>query len=381
MAFITTSAPDAIVAAPVPLDEVTQLRGQLAIQQETIRRLKMDMEALNMKYVAEIEHAAETLYEKDRVEQELEELSCRLFEQANEMVAQEKREKRMLERQLIMFQEHHLPPINDQQLDVFRSFVSAITSGGNSSPTTDLRRMAHQHAFLKIALEQDVEPCLKRYSGRLSRRLMDHLVRQQPCTIERANTVSLHHRHHLGSPAATHPSSSSSSLWDRFLSSTTTATSATSTASATSHGGCSACGQNNEPLLYRFKLDVNEEWQYMDQHCRDRLVAVCEFYAFLRNIQLGLYADHSLHDMYQENVRLRLQMFYARMGARVELAGIQQKKEENALRQQDDDNDDHQDTRSISTISSSSTAGPPHTPIQSSPLQENDKHPPYTNRS
>ncbi|KAI9245228.1 hypothetical protein BDA99DRAFT_414511, partial [Phascolomyces articulosus] len=316
-------------------DDIRTLKAQLAAQSETIRRLQDDMQALNMKYVAEIERAAETLYEKDMVEQELEELSCRLFEQANDMVAQEKRAKYALENQLRKTQEQLLAEQNQvrdlrlqQQQDIVlqRSTSSSISTTSCSSSLTEyysptimeafkefvkqststttppssnkqqqrvpLIKMHQQYSFLKICQEDDIEPCLR--FGLQSRwsikKIIDYLLKQ-PCFIEKIDSSTTpisadHYQHHSNTSTSTH--------------------------STPIVGCCSACGEPTSELDYRFRLDINEDWYRIDRYCRDRLVAVCEFYVFIRNIYMGFYADRDVSLLYEETVRLRLQIFYAR---------------------------------------------------------------------
>lgn len=79
---------------------ITQLQNQLADRDLSLARLQQDMQNLNTKYVAAIDRAADLQHEKDLVEHDLEELSRRLFEEANAMVALEKRENWRLETRL-----------------------------------------------------------------------------------------------------------------------------------------------------------------------------------------------------------------------------------------------------------------------------------------
>ncbi|KAI8388625.1 uncharacterized protein BYT42DRAFT_491383 [Radiomyces spectabilis] len=323
--------------------EIARLETALREKNEAFERLQLDMHTLNQKYVAEIDRVADVQHEKDLVEHELEELSCRLFEEANGMVATEKREKWQLENQLQQTREHlvaeqsqlrelpsanqtllyrkpqslkdqhtlaggqrvaSMPPLPSQpkqwksttidelQLEAFRQFVQ-------SSRTTPLKKL-YQFAYMKHCQIEDIEPCLRfGPHSRLSvKKMMDYLSRQ-PCFIEQVSEPL---------PPTTHPPNPSSAaqrpLWERFSNNTKPTS------------GCSACGRpaNSEhhPLIYRFKLDDMDDWSPIDQYCRDRLVAVCEFFVFIRNIQLGLYSDRPIDDLYAENIRLRLQMFYSR---------------------------------------------------------------------
>jgi chromosome segregation ATPase len=76
---------------------IEELEDDLDAKTDAFVALQSDMELLNEKYVDEIERVAEIQHSKDMVENELEDLSRRLFEEANGMVANEKREKYNLE--------------------------------------------------------------------------------------------------------------------------------------------------------------------------------------------------------------------------------------------------------------------------------------------
>lgn len=71
----------------------TKLREQ-AIAQQT---LKQELIQLKEKYISELVRADNISHEKSKIELELEDLTATLFEQANEMVAHEKKISRVLE--------------------------------------------------------------------------------------------------------------------------------------------------------------------------------------------------------------------------------------------------------------------------------------------
>ncbi|KAJ1334308.1 hypothetical protein BSLG_008143 [Batrachochytrium salamandrivorans] len=79
--------------------------------------------------------------------------------------------------------------------------------------------------------------------------------------------------------------------------------------------GCSTCGRDEE---YRFHFrisDVSEDtWFPICLNCRDRLVAVCDFYSFVRDMRQGLYTTRPAQDLYMEVLSLKSAMFYARIG-------------------------------------------------------------------
>ncbi|XP_045112645.1 guanine nucleotide exchange factor for Rab-3A-like isoform X3 [Portunus trituberculatus] len=65
---------------------------------------------------------------------------------------------------------------------------------------------------------------------------------------------------------------------------------------------------------YRFRLSESDEtWYYISQLARNRIIAICDFLNYLRYIKLGL-VKSSVHDVYWEIVKLRRQMALARLG-------------------------------------------------------------------
>ncbi|KAK4297511.1 hypothetical protein Pmani_030078 [Petrolisthes manimaculis] len=65
---------------------------------------------------------------------------------------------------------------------------------------------------------------------------------------------------------------------------------------------------------YRFRLgESDDNWYYISQLARNRIIAICDFLNYLRYIKLGL-VKSSVHDVYWEIVKLRRQMALARLG-------------------------------------------------------------------
>ncbi|KAG2189196.1 hypothetical protein INT44_004338, partial [Umbelopsis vinacea] len=374
---------------------VQELEHNLESKSSELVRLKKDMQALNAKYVGEINRVSEVQHEKDLLEQELEELSRRLFEEANGMVAVEKREKWKLEvayRQL----EGQLKETEDRlfaeqsQLQELRIRMEEMTNGrqqdeesmlkvsaiygdekGGSRPSMEekIKRISandpyfraqldmaklhgiaketstassssfslppspssqpspsppnqesliddhnwlefqefvqvaadtppkklHSIPFLKHCLNEDIEPCLRfGPHPRLSSRKIADAIMISPCFIEESSE---------GYEVPTAPTRNSGSKQSWFSSSTNSTVQ-----------GCHACGRPAKVVHFRFKLIEQDDWSYIDESCRERLVAVCEFYVFIRNTRLGYYATRSIDDLYSEATRLRLQMFYSRAG-------------------------------------------------------------------
>nr|XP_053628416.1 guanine nucleotide exchange factor for Rab-3A-like isoform X2 [Cherax quadricarinatus] len=55
---------------------------------------------------------------------------------------------------------------------------------------------------------------------------------------------------------------------------------------------------------YRFRLGESDDWYYISQLARNRIIAICDFLNYLRYIKLGL-VKSSIHDVYWEIVKLR----------------------------------------------------------------------------
>ncbi|KAI7907858.1 uncharacterized protein BX663DRAFT_539272 [Cokeromyces recurvatus] len=331
-------------------DNLQNISEQLDTKTAQFQRLQNDMEMLNDKYVDEIERVAEIQHSKDMVESELEDLSRRLFEEANGMVAHEKREKhnlqiaqRHLENQLretrerlgaeqmqlqelrkrmedmashdnlVLQQTTALPPpkltgdTDALLLDEFKEFVKTGTK-------VSLKKI-HMIPFMKACQEEDVEACLRfGPNNRLSIRKVNEAIVMNTCFIEEAPTgFQEEQTKKIIAGASLKISATATKMWERLSNASNNSSSYTQT---TVFNGCQACGRSDGTSLpYRFRISYFDDWACIDRFCRDRLVAVCEFYVFIRNIRQGLYNNRDIQDLYHEAMRLRLQMFYARMGA------------------------------------------------------------------
>ncbi|KAJ3199910.1 hypothetical protein HDU82_009325, partial [Entophlyctis luteolus] len=151
-------------------------------------------------------------------------------------------------------------------------------------------------------------------------------------SLVQANQV-LHGLHNATKDSATHALFTTTLL--STLSTWTSRGTATLPASVVVHG-CATCGTTPAPTPFRFKIgngtdslaaktgnsgssDVRR-WVAICASCRDRVVAVCEFYAFVRHLRLGLYSTRAEADVLREVVALRIKMWEARCGGGV--AGI-----------------------------------------------------------
>ncbi|KAK4520349.1 Arf GTPase arl1 [Mucor velutinosus] len=181
---------------------------------------------------------------------------------------------------------------------------------------------AQQSEYIMQCEKEDIEPCLGfgNPESRMCVKVMMEYMLHKPCFIEH---ITLDVARNIPPPTNAISSAYYRPLWERwsvntYYSATSATTSTLSNLPETKQLECASCGrktnlkQPSTQKFYRFRLVEEDDWLLIDHDCRNRLVAVCDFYSFIRNIQLGLYQNRSFHDLYQENVQLRLKMFYSR---------------------------------------------------------------------
>lgn len=183
---------------------------------------------------------------------------------------------------------------DDKALMEFNDFIQLCQK-------TSLRNL-HTLKYMKYCLHDDIAPCLRfGPNPKLSSKKIIDAILVKTCFVEECpeNFVTEQADRQLKEEAT-------ATLWERFTSSSVFL-------------GCQACGRNikdpksrPEELKYRFRISYFDEWACIDRYCRDRLLAVIEFYNFIRHLRSGHYKHRSLHELYQQSIQLRLQMFIAR---------------------------------------------------------------------
>jgi hypothetical protein len=347
-------------------EKYQQISNQLQKTKEQYVNMKRDMAVLQQKYETEKKEAEEAKQAKADVENELEELSQKLFEEANGMVATEKRAKHLLEiRYQHLKQElescKHQMEAEEMQLKELKlkmgsmeeqhkrehrlsangSCISASDEEEDSQNKRASRDMAglfshqddtveenptdplilnefkefvelgesvpirkiHGIPYMKNNLTEDIEPCLQfGHSSRLSAKKTYEAILLNTCFIEESPYGFAQEQAKRPYDVPLRISAAKNMIWERL-----------STPTTAPFAGCQACGRNTKSdLPYRFRISMLDDWACIDRYCRDRLVSVCEFYMFIRNIRQGYYNGRTIPDLYQESVRLKLQMFYAR---------------------------------------------------------------------
>ncbi|GJJ75717.1 hypothetical protein EMPS_08075 [Entomortierella parvispora] len=361
------------IEAEILRKKVEDLEDALDSKTDDYLSAQRDLAVLNDKYVDEIEKVAELQLAKEMVEGELEELSRTLFEEANGMVATEARARHQLEltrkhlelelkdaqerlaaetsqlkelkqKMEAMMDTHttqskrsSTDPSNRGSVDLAQLFglnkINVPEQIPEEQPTTAIAidgqlmhefkefvaqsstvRLAKIHSlpFMRHCQDEDVEPCLRFGSNpRISARKLTEGICSNTCYIEETTPeqVQEYERMVLAAQQPASPARNSMSnknlLWERLQTQYALY--------QAPKGGCQTCGRSG-PLSHRYRIATSDEWSYIDRFCRDRLVAACEFYIFIRNIRAGLYSTRTIEDLYSESLRLRLQMFYARAG-------------------------------------------------------------------
>ncbi|KAJ3260336.1 rab guanine nucleotide exchange factor S2 [Boothiomyces macroporosus] len=361
------------------MEEVGRLRAKIASleddidsKNDEISKLKKEMEIMGEKLLEEIAARKELQTSKDAVQDELEELTKSLFEEANTLVANEARERhgaqllqqqtakqlaetklhlqteqaelrqlRVRINQLETQQEQWLQerakqkpsilPVEvpsgeeatvslDQLIDpqLFSHFKELFEEGPNMK-ATKFRDLI----FMRNALEDDVTPCL-RFGGNprtSTKKFIDAIVLNH-CFIEEMTPEQIKEledrdeKNKLASQQSLEkePPTPSASLFNKtMLERLSNALSTTPVLPNT--GGCSTCGRE-EKYQYRFKItDVQEDsWYPICLNCKDRLLAVCDFYRLIRNVRQGVYSTKTAEQVYFEALNIKRKMFFTRIG-------------------------------------------------------------------
>ncbi|KAJ3097970.1 RAB3A interacting protein [Phlyctochytrium planicorne] len=393
---------------------------------KAVEEINLELNMMREKVIEEIEKRAELQESKDALQDELEELTKGLFEEANQIVSTEARrghhhqlrvknlEQELQEMRLQLQMEQlqlrelkikmdetskskggrakgggdvtkspglppkaSLPmrpdgtmPLADDTIDpmLFAEFEDFMAQ----SPTVKLNKL-HNIPFMKVAKDDDVNACL-RFGGnsRIYTNMLIDAVVMNSCFVEEMSPAQIATVNHdpsavslegsgnptgSGSPAlpvrrktlgdldvkrTSTPTQAifQRSVMERFswtslssgaVTSALAAASSTNPTVAASVSGpeavgtpgaapplpsCSACGRS---VYLRFHFRISEQpddaWCPICTSCRDRIVAVCEFYNFVRHIRQGLYSTRRREDLFLEVMALKRKMFYARVGA------------------------------------------------------------------
>ncbi|KAJ2805174.1 hypothetical protein H4R20_002198 [Coemansia guatemalensis] len=382
---------------------VSEQAKKIDQQRDSIAGLKNDLSAMNDKFVDQVNMTAEIAHSRELVEAELEDLTQKLFTEANAMVAAEKKARAdaektathlrnviadletrlsgetmqsqelkeriekmsaeyddlLLKRTMVSSRRgsigSHMSdmaggdsaslrrecsivssgPMAGSHGDAFRLAVHSaaiiagtkahpISPGGSSHIRLDDQLVAEFKDFavhtqsqrytnymnlpyMKSVVSADVEPCLRfGPQPRISSRNVLDSIASNRIQIEEMTPQIAAEMRRLQQTSDRSNANRHALLWER-LSGTV----------ASNPYGCQACGRECNKCTYRFRMGYrpDSEWIQIDTICRDRLVAVCEFYGFVRYLRQGIFSSRSTMELYMETIRLRLSMFYASIGA------------------------------------------------------------------
>ncbi|KAG0172460.1 hypothetical protein DFQ28_005088 [Apophysomyces sp. BC1034] len=178
--------------------------------------------------------------------------------------------------------------------------------------------------FMKRVVTEDVDPCLFQNAGSswwkspwFKRKLIDAITRGK-CEIQGWHSTGFH--------SALSTSSASSSSTSPSASHISTASSAPGTPTTLQpppmppKTKCACCG-----LLrvceFRMRLQATQPqqkqqpWLPIDRFCRDRLVAVCDFYNFISHLRQGLMQNSPVLGMFKQSLYYRRRMALAKIGS------------------------------------------------------------------
>jgi len=358
---------------------VQELQSLLEEKENIIKELKVEVET-------EKESADLLRKEKQTVQDEVEDLTKSLFEEANKLVADEARKRHKAEKinKIItgkLKDSQFQLETQNQQLNELRKKMEEINFENitNKKMMEENKRMSilsgisdeeqftydvnsidtfllaefkdfissafnvkmsklHSIPYMKNCLEDDIMPCLRFGSDpkiswkRLTEEIASNSLLLQEISpnsglssprinrAERSSSISVGNLSNSSNSTNNSIQNNRSSMWARL-----------SVQAGFGSGiiydqvvnGCQACGRPNthsNPIRFQFRIEKynkNDEndWSPLCSVCRDRIVACCEFYNFIRHIRQGLYTNRGIAELYYENIRLKRQMFYARVGA------------------------------------------------------------------
>lgn len=202
--------------------------------------------------------------------------------------------------------------------DEFQQHIKALgASPNNPMPST---------AFMKRVMAEDIDPCLFQNAGSswwkspwFKRKLIDNIASNR-CEIQsypstNNNDATISSSSPLSSPTTSLISSSSAP------STPTTATTHTQQPSAP-RTKCTCCGYLRI-CEFRMRLQGSPQqhsnkvppWLPIDRFCRDRIVAVCDFYSFMSHLRQGLMQHTPVLQMFKQCMHYRRKMGLAKVGS------------------------------------------------------------------
>ncbi|KAK9717736.1 hypothetical protein K7432_005956 [Basidiobolus ranarum] len=350
------------------IDLITQQNEKEKIQlklnlQKRNSQLENDMLRLNEKLLAEAEMRGEIELEKCQIEHELEDLSTKLFEEANKMVVEQKQlyakienRNETLEKQnaelvdLMAFQKEQLDELKLRMEELEKEKTQWLSERAKAEkekekekdeakcvnePVSRVSVLSRQESLYDSCYSSDVEGST--FNGHvLTFHLCDYRFAEfkeyfeSPKTPKNLLTSKFVKRCIAEDIDASMRFESmnvrgwfqqrklTSSIQGGTLIIETATRVYRDSMSRKPQTGCTLCLQVIQtPLFYRFFYEDNDsEAKEICPFCRDRLYTICEFYSYLRLIHAGI-VKGTLQRIYLDCLRLKFRLLLARIGSNV----------------------------------------------------------------
>lgn len=324
---------------------VSRLRSSsLEIREKGTEFLREQLDAAQKELKLKGEECERLSHVRDQLEQELEELTASLFEEAHKMVREANVKQATAEKQLKEAQ---------GKIDVLQAEVSALktlvlTSTPSSpnrqlhpqlqstgSKTASSRHTRHKSATLTLPQLQSEPTTDPSHTSREDKELDSVLFaeflswREAPSLDRSSAFISRIYREDIGPCLSFTRSELSQSIQSAVENNSLTIEPVAMTTlpmvkpSAIECGGPNGCRAPVEtkcalsglsrPCRHRIKLGDKESYYYISPSSRARITAVCNLFTYIRYIQQGL-VRHDAEQMFWEVMRLRREMSVAKLG-------------------------------------------------------------------
>lgn len=346
--------------------QFTRRQSQILNMTNKIQSLHQDIEVVQLKHVDEIAHIKAIEHSKKLVENEMHDLTQKLFEEANSLVLKEKEEKLAIQTKHDKVKddfesaESELKKVQSELQELRKDIAAKDQESQQLQPQSSLSTFISTHenyllraqldmASLQMDLTQPIE-----INPDYHEQVLDNLVMEefkQFCIdirvtgLSKLSTLSFMKsciksdiepclrfgpspkmsskkimdailvktcliepcppgfaEERINAAPKTEPPKPKIRLWERFSASTPTEMS----------NCCQACGRVLEGNCWRFRISYFDEWALADRYCYERISSVIEFYSFLRKLKVKGYEEIGIFPAYQECTRLQLQMFLSR---------------------------------------------------------------------
>ncbi|CAJ0769359.1 18735_t:CDS:2 [Entrophospora sp. SA101] len=185
----------------------------------------------------------------------------------------------------------------------FQEFIKSL----KTSPTFNNNAPNATSAFMKRCMTEDIQPCLfEKSTGWKSpfykKRLIDAIIKNQ-CEIQKISS-------------------------SKSISSQTSSDNSLAATAAPIIVKCGLCGKlrtcefamrlSGSDATVPSSINANGGWILLDRFCRDRIVAVCDFYGYLSHLRQGLFNNSPIWKMYKQCLKYRRKMSLARVGSSID---------------------------------------------------------------